>query len=297
MTQTILITGSGGFIGGAVLKKLANGDHSIVATTRKGTIPRTTNFKYLECNLLKGSTTELIKSVMPNAIIHCAAEIPLTHTGPEAIKVAQANRIIDKNIINFCSKFNCRLIYASSTSVYSNSLQEVTELTIPKPQGPYAQGKLDSETEIIKSVPNHTILRINAPFGVLQRNNTVVKIFIKQALGNLPLKYHGSGNRKQDFTYIQDVADAFLIALNTPNASGLYNISAGVPITMKDLATLIVTNIPGCKSQIEPSGQTDPEEYSLAQYSIHKAREILHWVPKFSIKSKISELINALGKD
>ena len=136
-------------------------------------------------------------------------------------------------------------------------------------------------------------LRVNAPYDCNQKNNTVLKIFIENALVNENIFYHGSGKREQDFTNVSDIATAIELILNTGKISGVYNISGGSPITMNELATLIVKSVPGCTSQIKSSGNIDPQEGCKARISIKKALTELGWHPQITLEKGIVNWINS----
>ncbi|MDD1779010.1 MAG: GDP-mannose 4,6-dehydratase, partial [Candidatus Helarchaeota archaeon] len=144
-------------------------------------------------------------------------------------------------------------------------------------------------------IKNPCILRISAPYGPGQRAKTVVRIFLENALRNQSLLFHGSGSRTQDFIYIDDVAAAFWAALRA-DANGIFNVACGEPISMKDLVVLIVSLIPGCASEIKPSGVEDPQENFRANYDISRAKEYLSWEPKVSLKEGIATYIKFLKK-
>ncbi|MFX0197885.1 MAG: NAD-dependent epimerase/dehydratase family protein, partial [Candidatus Hodarchaeota archaeon] len=126
---------------------------------------------------------------------------------------------------------------------------------------------------------------------------TVLNIFIERAIQGLPLLYHGSGTRQQDFTYVHDIAVAICLAVEK-SKSGVFNISGGRPVSMKKLAELVVSLVNGCQSLIKPSGREDPQEGSTALFSIEKAKRELGWSPKTSLKLGIKKcVLHKLGGD
>lgn len=128
----------------------------------------------------------------------------------------------------------------------------------------------------------YTVLRINAPYGPGQATRTVLRIFLERASKGLALLYHGSGSREQDFTHVDDVADA-VVAAAFRQRTGTYNISGGEPIAMKQLAELVIRCVPMCGSTVAPSGQDDPQEGVPARYSTRRALAELGWRPSIAL--------------
>jgi UDP-glucose 4-epimerase len=168
------------------------------------------------------------------------------------------------------------------------------------PIGPYVAAKAESERSgrayfEARGLP-FTVLRINAPYGPGQKTKTVLRRFIETALAGAPLRYHGSGGREQDFTYVDDVAEAIAASLRR-STGGTFNISAGDPVTMRELAERIVQVIPGCRSSVEPSGADDPQEGFRTRYSIERARVELGWQPQVRLADGVRRCIEELTKE
>jgi UDP-glucuronate decarboxylase len=124
------------------------------------------------------------------------------------------------------------------------------------------------------------------------RIDTVLTKFIKLALRNESILLHGSGNRMQDFTNTRDIAEMINeLILNQNTHHGIFNLSAGMPISMKELANRII-KLTGSNSMVLNSGSIDNQEDYKASYSIDKAKQLLNWNPKISLEMGIRELMN-----
>lgn len=288
----VLITGAGGFIGGCVSGKMKEEGHQVIRLVRPGSNPAVSDrATVLEVDLTEPGIIPRSVHDRIDVVIHLAAMIPAAFDSPDATEAAALNRTIDANVFHASRDLNAAVVYASSSSVYGLGDGEVkTETSPTAPLNPYAQAKLESERTgeqllFERGLP-FTSLRINAPYGALQRTRTVMKVFVERALQDLPLTYHGSGSRQQDFTYVEDVASAISQAARVA-CGGLYNISGGRPISMRALAELVVSCLPGCKSRVETSGQNDPQEGATAFYSIERAKELIGWEPQVSLETGI----------
>ncbi len=228
-------------------------------------------------------------------IIHCAAVMPRKTNN--YLEIAEKNKKIDRNIIKFAKKNNSKLIYISGTSLYGDKIKkEVKEnqvLDIGSNQ--YFAQKKYSENLFLKELETSTILRISAPYHPSMKANTVLKIFITRAFKNQDLYYYGKGNRVQDFTHTHDIANAILKNIKNTKIKGIYNIASGTPISMKNLAHLIVKKMPNCTSKILPIGKPDPQEDYRAFFNISKAKKNLNWIPKITIENGVINWIKNLN--
>jgi len=292
--MTILVTGASGFMGSNVCRRLSSAGHHVIGISRSGawSCPRESQIGHplgsAEIDLR--DPFSLAKSVTnrPDVVIHLAAVLPKTFTGSDATDSGKANLRIDENVLLASREFEAAVVYASSTSVYGFGTGEIkTESSPPYPSGPYAAGKLASERigkEILQNAGlPFAVLRISAPYGSDQCAETVMKSFVERALKGLPLLYHGTGSRRQDFIHITDVTEALAKAALLKK-SGTYNICYGESVSMKELASLVTRCVPGCASSISPSGQEDPQEGVTAAYSIESAKTALEWQPRVSLK-------------
>lgn len=290
MNRKVIVTGADGFIGSYALNALYEEGYSVTAVHKKlGSHDKNSQWDIMEVNLLKDNADEHLAAINPAVIVHCAAILPKQFQGEEVEQITKANLAIDLRIINFCFNKVCRLIYISGTSVYgmgNNSI--LSEESKVNPIGPYVAGKFESEMLILDKLNyNPVILRISAPYGPRQRSKTVLRVFIEQAIANLDLMYYGTGDREQDFTSIYDVAKAIVCAVSNKNIHGIFNIASGKPISMRNLAELVIRTIPGTKSKVIAPGQPDPQENYRARFDISKAKKILGWQPTVSLEEGI----------
>ena len=289
--KKILLTGASGLIGAQVLARLqpcfnvtsiGRTSHQVSSASR-----------FVVIDLLSPSSVESIVEENPDIVIHCAATIPAA--GLDEKVIYEQNTKIDEAVISATKLLGAQLIYFSSTIVYgyANDHYNIDEETLPKIISPYSRQKLESEQKIRQHGLSHIILRVNAPYSACMRQRSVITIFIDKALKNETISYHGSGSRMQDFTNANDIATMLfhLLQLDTlPN--GIFNISSGCPVSMKSLASCIKDLLPGCQSQILPSGLPDPQEDYKASYSTHKAKTMLGWNPLTTLHNGIADLIS-----
>jgi nucleoside-diphosphate-sugar epimerase len=284
----VLVTGATGLVGSDAVTALTIAGHEVMQVTRHA-LPSSTLSPTLELDLRNSTAAEAIRARSPDVIVHAAAVLPPRFDGEVALQAAVTNRSIDDTVIAAVRKTSCRLVYLSSTSVYGCVPETCLETSPVAPAGPYGDEKLRSESLILSLETAAIILRVSAPYGVRQRLRTVLWKFIEDAAQEKDLLYYGSGAREQDFTAVEDVSAAIVAALKSLER-GVFNISGGQPISMKELARLVLETLGTKQSKVLAAGIPDAQENCRARISISKAEQYLGWQPREHLRSGITKL-------
>ncbi|MFO0611375.1 MAG: GDP-mannose 4,6-dehydratase [Polyangiaceae bacterium] len=179
-----------------------------------------------------------------------------------------------------------RLVYASSSSVYGQTLDlPMRETSRPKPFSPYGVTKLAAEHLVELYRENFGVsavsLRYFTVYGPRQRPDMGFHKFIARAQRGEKIPMYGDGRQTRDFTFIDDVVDANLLALKD-GAEGVYNVGGGSRVTLEDvLATL--GRIAGRPIEVERLGdQPGDVQHTAADTTL--AREKLGYAPKVTLE-------------
>ncbi len=287
--NTILVTGAGGLIGKAVCLFLYNNGFNFMAVYHKEPEQKVL-WAYIVLDL---ATTKLRNIHEIDIIIHCAALIPSIENSFE--RCFEINTKINKNIYEFAQTNSIKkLIFISSTNVYDMTTQVIDEGSPLCITNLYAQEKINAEKMFFTLNNTEVIcLRVNAPYHFSTKYNTVLKIFIENACKNIDLVYHGSGERRQDFIHVNDLA-TIIVKVLLSNYTGIYNVAHGKPITMKELGTKIIELTPSCKSSLQSSSQADSQENNKANFDISKLKKDFDWQPSVTLENGIKEWISFL---
>lgn len=143
-----------------------------------------------------------------------------------------------------------RVIFASSSSIYGNQPElPLKETMAPDPISPYGVAKLAAERYCVSfSRVYHSfetvVLRYFNVFGPRQdlrsQYAAVVPLFVTAIAAGKPVTIFDDGEQSRDFTYIDNVVAANLLAADAGGASGqIFNVSAGAPVTVNELAQTI----------------------------------------------------------
>lgn len=292
MKQYIVVTGAGGLLGRHITDYLYLQGNHVIPVYHNTVLNK---YKGLQLNLLYNEFHNILDKIKINTLIHCAAAIPQTFDGENAIRVAGINRKIDDNIIEYCERRKIRLVYMSSCSLYGFNHQGLkNERLTVNPIGYYGQEKYNSEEKISDSeIPQSVVLRISSPYGIYQKHQTVLKLFLEKALSNEDILYHGSGMREQDFVNAMDIAFAVGKIIDQRDVNGVFNIASGWSFSMKELAEVVVKTV-GSKSRVRSSKQQDEQDGYKVKIDINKAKEVFSWESKFSLEQGITSWANYL---
>lgn len=152
------------------------------------------------------------------------------------------NTIASANIINLAIKYDCKLIFTSSMSVYGHGRcldgkAMFYETDRPEPIDPYAISKYGIEQDLRVAGEQHgldwVIIRPHNVFGIGQNVNdryrNVIGIWMHQAIAGEPLTIYGDGEQERAFTYIDNILEPLYKAKDLHhriiNLGGIYGIS------------------------------------------------------------------------
>jgi len=293
----ILVTGSAGFIGSVLKKKLENQKTIVIPFDIKDDL----QFDVKNLEMLKKHASGV------DGIIHLAAvsrvitaqqhpyECISTNIGGVA-NILEASRTISKN--------PPWIIFGSSREVFGEpDVLPVTESSPKIPINIYGLSKMTGE-RLCETYSRYYGLRVrilrfsNVYTNINDHMDRVIPRFILQALRDEDLYINGSGEERFDFTYITDTINGIWGCIkeieNNTTAFDDFNLSIGTPVSLKELAQLIIKKTKSQSSIIF----NNPREYDVNHFyaSPKKAMQKLGFTPSISIKKGIELAIQDLKK-
>ena len=296
-----IVTGGAGFIGSSIVKKLvARGDDVTVIDNLntgkeenlKSVIDKITFLKYSILN------RELLEKQSQNidGIFHQAALASVQDSFSKPDEYHDVNVNGTENILKLAKKNDFRVVYASSSSVYSNPERiPIKESDKKDPINPYAETKLKKEQLAIKysEMGVKVIgLRYFNVFGKGQSKEYagVLKLFLERIRDKLPPKINGDGTQFRDFVYVEDVADANIMSMDSDINHGFYNVGTNTSITILDLAKTIIKS---SGLDIQPIfGPALKGDVQKTIANIDLIKEEIGWEPTILIEKWIEEIIS-----
>ena len=310
MSTRFLLTGGAGFIGSHIVKRLV-GEGAVVRVVDNlstGQVARLDNLRcsieYVEADLADNLVSdEVVKDV--DYVLHQAAVPSVQRSVCDPVGTNRANVTATLNLLESCRKAKVRrFVYAASSSAYGDTeVLPKSEEMPPNPLSPYALQKLAGEhyCKLYYSLYGlETVcLRYFNVFGPGQdphsEYSAVIPKFISKLLINEPITVYGDGEQSRDFTYVENVVDANLLALQATKACGkVLNVGCGERITLNTLIQLL-EEIVGVKAKVSYSASKPGDvRHSLAD--INLARRLLEYEPKVMVKEGLRRTVEAFVK-
>jgi UDP-glucose 4-epimerase len=307
-----LVTGGAGFIGSHIVEELLKRGEWVRVLDNFST-GKWENLRFSDMNNdhIDGSL-EIIEGDIRNLetcheacdgvdyILHQAAlrSVPKSVDDPSATNDVNVQGTL--NILLAAEEKGAkRVVYASSSSVYGSSdhLPQLEDQK-PSPISPYAVSKLVGEyycSVFSKTYGLETIsLRYFNVFGPRQdpqsKYAAVIPKFIHAALKGEPLEVHGDGLQSRDFTYINNVVEANLLAVEVPNTNGeVINIACGEHYSILDVGKYISKILGKNLNLYHTDSRRGDVRYTLADISL--ATRLLGYEVKIGFMEGLTKTI------
>lgn len=315
-TVTVLVTGGAGFIGSNLCETLLNKGYRVICLDNFATGHRHNIEPFLnnaDFRLIEGDIRNLedCRNAVSNVdyVLHQAAlgSVPRSIKDPITTNEVNIGGFLNMLVAARDAKVK-RFVYAASSSTYgdSKSLPKVEDV-IGRPLSPYAITKYVDE--LYADVFSRTYgmecigLRYFNVFGKRQDPNgayaAVIPLFVKMFIDHITPTINGDGEYSRDFTYIENVVQMNLLALTTENddaVNQVYNTAFGERTTLNQLVDYLKEFL----SEFDPEiakvevlhgpNRTGDIPHSLA--SIDKARQLLNYNPKYSMRDGLKEAVS-----
>jgi nucleoside-diphosphate-sugar epimerase len=308
---TYVVTGGGGFIGSHIVEELLRRRQTVrvidnFSTGNRANIEAFRNSaEIIEADIAKAKNlSEMIGGA--DYVIHQAAipSVPKSIVNPVESHESNVNGTL--NLLVACREVGVkRVVYASSSALYGDSpTLPKHEGMMPNPLSPYGAQKLFAEIYcqvFTKAYGLETVsLRYFNVFGPRQdptsQYSGVLALFIPAVLQNRRPTIYGDGLQSRDFTYVQNVVEANLLACEAPGVGGqVFNVARGDRITVNSMLQQI-NQITG--RDISPIyAEPRAGDIKHSQADISRAKELLHYEPKFSFEEGLRRTIDWYRND
>jgi UDP-glucuronate 4-epimerase len=307
--KRVLVTGAAGFIGSHVSEKLLKRGDSVIGidnindyypvTLKKQNLEILS--KYSTFTLVEGDIADralvstLFKQHTITHVAHLAARAGVRPSIQDPYVYEQANVqgtlvLLDQARLHKVENF----VLTSSSSVYGNSTQipfREDDSATDRPISPYAATK--KATEVIGYTFHHlyglpiNVIRPFTVYGSRGRPDMAPWLFIESAFKGRTIKKFGDGTTRRDYTYIDDFANGFVSAIDTPTGYQIFNLGNSATVSLTE-ALDVVRDVTGCELTIEQLPK-QPGDVDLTNADITRAKSILGYNPKTSFRDGMRE--------
>lgn len=311
--MNILVTGAAGFIGSHLSEKLLDEGHRVVGFDNfdpfyKREI-KEENIKYA----LSHDSFKLVEGDIRNfedlskisedhdfeVVVHLAAKAGVRPSIEDPVGYSEVNLIGTQNVLEMMkSREIKRLVFASSSSVYGNSTEVPYKETmnVNNPISPYAATKIAGEVLCHNYWHLYgisvTCLRFFTVYGPRQRPEMAIAKFVRNAYDKEPITVYGDGSASRDFTYVEDIIQGVMFAVEKDLNYEIINLGESETINLNDLLILI-EELTEQKIQREYSPM-QPGDVLTTYADIEKAQRLLNYKPATPVREGISKYIGWL---
>ena len=308
----VVVTGAAGFIGSHLTERLLRDGHTVVGVDsfdqfydpqikRHNIAPslENANFTLVEADIRDQAAMEAAIGDDVDAIVHLAARAGVRPS------IEQPALYTDVNINGTVVLLEIarvrqirRFVFASSSSVYGNNKKVPfsEDDNVDFPISPYAATK--KAGELICHTYHHlydigmTCLRFFTVYGPRQRPDLAIHKFARLIEDGQPIPVYGDGSMRRDFTYIDDIINGVVAALERCAGYHIYNLGESRPICVTDLIAEI-ENALG-RSAIKNSLPTQPGDVDQTYADVTKAQRDLDYDPSTHIATGLAHFVEWL---
>jgi len=307
----ILITGVAGFIGYHLAKELSERNLDVLGldnlndyydtslkSDRLKMLEAYKNFNFIKADISdKDQIAEVFKNFEPEKVVNLAAQPGVRYSLVNPFAYLNSNLIGFLNIIELCKDFKIKgLIYASSSSIYGGNKKTPFDVN-DKANIPLSlYGATKRSNELIAHSYSHTYgihttgLRFFTVYGPWYRPDMGMYIFTKKIIEGKPISVFNNGNMNRDFTYIDDIVDGTISAIEKNYKYEVFNLGNSKSENLMDMIKIIELEI-GKKAKIKFKPLQDGDMVSTFA-NINHTMEKISFKPKTDIKDGIPKLIS-----
>ncbi|MFQ5708429.1 MAG: UDP-glucuronic acid decarboxylase family protein [bacterium] len=298
-----LVTGGAGFLGSHICEYLLNRGHEVMAMDNllTGTVA---NIEHLQCErfkFIKHDVTEYIYCAGKiDYVIHFASPASPKDYLELPIQTLKVGALGTHKALGLALEKQATFLLASTSEVYGDPQEHPQKedywghVNPVGPRGVYDEAKRFGEAITMAYHRFHgldtKIVRIFNTYGPRMRpkDGRAIPVFIPQALKNEPITVFGDGSQTRSFCFVDDLIGGIYRLLISDHHEPV-NIGNPNEMTIKELAETII-NVTGSRSTIsyKPLPVDDPK---VRQPNIDKARQILGWEPRVSLKEGLGKTI------
>lgn len=279
---TVAVTGGSGFIGSHVVDALLAAGCEVRVLDPKA--PHRADAEWVPCDVLDlDGLTQAVAGT--DVVFHLAAIADVNDVIANPSLAVEVNTLGTARVLEAVRRAQAgRVVLASTVWVYAATTGETVDEDTPFDPNTdrhlYVTSKVAAEMacrdyHTLYGQP-YTVLRYGIPFGPRMRDTCVVAAFIKRAMRGETLRIDGDGSQHRYFVYVEDLAQAHVLALDDVALNRTYNIEGAVPVSIREIAESVIDLVGDGGVDFGPSRPGDLEARTVSN---HRARTELGWAP------------------
>jgi UDP-glucose 4-epimerase len=296
----VVVTGGAGFIGSHLVDHLLAKNYEIIVIDNfcTGSLNNISNISKKVSIINHDIRNPLPSKIFNNCsiVFHLAALADIVPSIERPLEYMSTNVQGTVNVLEAARESNVkRFIYTASSTCYGvTSTFPTTENEKIVPTFPYALSKYLGELVFFHWLNLYGLsglsLRLFNVYGPRARTTgnygAVMGVFLAQKIANKPFTVVGDGNQVRDFTYVSDVARAFILAGESKISGEAINIGTQNPQSVNRLVELL-----NGEKEFIPKRPGEPEK---THADISKAKNLLDWEPQIAFENGVENVLNQI---
>ena len=295
-----LITGGAGFIGSHLVDECLRRGHHVIAIddlsvgriSNLASHQKNAKFTFVQADVADLSSIQNYFTGV-DWVFHFAARADIVPSIKDPLLYYRANADGTISVLEAARAAKVkRFLYAASSSCYGIPTQFPTpETAAISPQYPYALTKYLGEQCVLHWAKVYEVpalsLRFFNVYGPRARTSgtygAVFGVFLAQKLAGKPLTVVGDGTQTRDFTYVSDVVEACLTAMESKYTGEVFNVGSGGTYSVNELVSLL-----GGEISYLPKRPGEPD---CTFADISRIQESLGWKPRVTFVEGVKRLL------
>ncbi|MFO7711087.1 MAG: SDR family NAD(P)-dependent oxidoreductase [Candidatus Woesearchaeota archaeon] len=305
----IAITGAAGFIGSSVAKELIERGDTVIGIDnlndyydpelKKARLESLEhkNFHFYQEDITDyDALREIASNHKIDKILHLAAQAGVRYSIENPFSYQENNNKGTLNLLEICRHYNIpNFIFASSSSVYGGNkeLPFSEDQDVSHPVSLYAATKKNGE---LMCYTYHHLYNINCRclrfftvYGPWGRPDMALFKFTRSILENKPIDVYNYGKMKRDFTFIKDIVQGVIAAIDNDYQYEIFNLARGEVVELMDYIKSLEEAL-GKKAQMNLM-EIQPGDVPHTEADISKAQKMLAYAPKTSVKEGVQKFV------
>lgn len=302
MSKRVMVTGVAGFVGSNLGKHLLDRGYSVIGIDdlSAGTLENVDErVEFHKMDIRDAKVYKLAERV--DAIFHLAAKASLTDCLAHPLEAASVNTLGTLNMLEAARQANVpKFVYADTSAEYEGLTEFPTKEDKVLPIGVYAASKHGGwafcESYLRLYGMNITVFRYFNVYGPAQDWRRVIppvmsSFILRMLNGERPVIY-GTGEKRRDFIYVDDVNDLHIEVLENPASKGMVlNAGTGTNLSVNEVFQLVEEQM---KTGLKPVYKPDlPGEAQVTLADISRSKS-LGWAPKIDVREGLRRTIQYL---
>jgi UDP-glucose 4-epimerase len=304
-----LVTGCAGFIGSTLTDRLLRDGYEVIGIDRfSDYYARDLKERNLSSAMMHPRFTLLEEDILDidtfpsvDYVFHLAAQAGVRASWGKSFDIYTRDNIqATQRLLEFYKSQKIRkFVYSSSSSVYGDVELPMREDRMVQPVSPYGVTKLAAEHLCSLYWMNYGVptvsLRYFTVYGPRQRPDMGINKFVKAAVNGEVITVYGDGTQTRDFTYIDDIVEANVLAATSDVRGEVFNIGGGNRISVNDLIAAIEA-VTGKSVVVEHSGE-QKGDVKDTWADTRKAEELLGWHARIGIAEGLARYVDWIQEE